>query len=299
MFAPSRLETLPLRGITYQVRHWGDAGAPMVFFLHGWMDTSATFQFVVDALPPHWHVVAPDWRGYGGSSFLRRPYWFPDYQADLDALLQHYCPDHPALLVGHSMGASIASLYASARPTRVRALAMLDFLGLKTAPADEAPARLRDWIAEVNADPSSHRLRRYADHAALARRLKLVNPRIDESRAAFLSVHTSHALPGGEVELACDPWHKVPSPYPYRVEEMMACWRTIEAPVLLAFAEHGYVRERFGTSSDELQRRLSCFSRARVSWVADAGHNLQHDQPEAVAMLLDDFLRAAITPSDV
>ena len=88
----SRTEKINIRGLRYNVRHWGDRDAPRLFLLHGWMDSSSTFQFVVDALRQPWHVIAPDWRGYGASQWLSHPYWFPDYYADLDALLDHYSP---------------------------------------------------------------------------------------------------------------------------------------------------------------------------------------------------------------
>ena len=285
----ARCESIALRGLRYNVRHWGKPEAPLLFMLHGWMDTSATFQFVVEALQHDWHVIAPDWRGYGGSEFLLRPYWFPDYYADLDALLAHYSPDQPACLMGHSMGASIGSVYAAVRPARVKALAMLDFLGLKAVPAEDAPAKIGDWLDEVNGDPAAHRLRRYRDVAALARRLQLANPRLSPQRADFLARNTSRTLADGQVELACDPWHKVPSPFPYRVEEMMACWRKISAPVLMLLAADGFVNERFGDDRVELQRRLDCFARLSVQTVADAGHNLQHDQPAEVAAGVEAF----------
>lgn len=60
----SLTERITIRGLRYGVRHWGDPKAPIVFFLHGWMDWSTTFQFVVDALKTTWHLIAPDWRGY-------------------------------------------------------------------------------------------------------------------------------------------------------------------------------------------------------------------------------------------
>ncbi len=65
---PSTTESIDIRGLRYNVRHWGPADAPPVFLLHGWMDASATFQFVVDALRQDWHLIAPDWRGYGKAS---------------------------------------------------------------------------------------------------------------------------------------------------------------------------------------------------------------------------------------
>lgn len=283
----SRCEQLDVRGLRYNVRHWGAPDAPPVFFLHGWMDSSATFQFVVAALAKDWHVIAPDWRGYGASEWLRRPYWFPDYYADLDALLAHYSPDRPARLVGHSMGGNIAGVYSGARPQRVSQLAMLDVLSLKDGSADEAPKRLDQWLDAVLADPQ---LRRYADHDALARRLQQANPRLTEERAAFLARNVGRVLPDGQVEMACDPWHKTAAPAPYRLEDTMACWRAITAPVLLLVSDQGYVLDRFPAASDDYRQRLACFADVRVATVTGAGHNLQHDQPEQVAAALENFL---------
>jgi pimeloyl-ACP methyl ester carboxylesterase len=283
----SRCEALDVRGLRYNVRHWGRADAPLVFFLHGWMDASATFQFVVEALAQDWHVVAPDWRGYGASEWLRRPYWFADYYADLDALLAHYSPERPARLVGHSMGANIAGIYSAARPRRVSQLAMLDFLGLSAGVALEAPGRLTKWLDEIGGNPP---LRAYPDHDALARRLMLANPRLTAERATFLAHHVGRVRTDGNVEMACDPWHKTLSPMPYRIDEAMACWRAIAAPVLLLIADRGFVRDRFSERPDEYQRRLGCFSDAKVVTIEDAGHNVQHDQPAQVAAALEDFL---------
>lgn len=284
---PSTTESIAIRGLRYNVRHWGPDDAPAVFLLHGWMDSSATFQFVVDALAQDWHLIAPDWRGYGASEWLARPYWFPDYYADLEALLQHYSPDAPARIVGHSMGANIAATYAALRPQRVAALAMLDFLGLKPDPAIDAPAQIGKWLDEIADQPQ---LRAYPDHAALARRLRFANPRLSVERAAFLAQAVSCVAADGSVAMACDPWHKIASPALYRIEDAMAAWRKIAAPVLMLIAEKGFVNMRFGKEPDELQRRLGCFADLRVETVPDAGHNLQHDQPEIVAKLLESFL---------
>ena len=285
---PSTTETIDIRGLRYHVRHWGPVDAPKLFLLHGWMDSSATFQFVVDAFRKSWHVIAPDWRGYGDSEWLGRPYWFPDYYADLDALLQHYSPDAPAQLVGHSMGANIAATYAGLRPQRVARLAMLDFLGLKPDPVVDAPTQLGKWLDEIAETP---RLRVYPDHAALARRLRLVNPRLSAERADFLAASVSRVRADGQVEMACDPWHKIASPTLYRIDDAQASWRRISAPVLQVIAAQGFVQYRFGNLPEEFQRRLACFADLRIETIADAGHNLHHDQPAAVAAVLEAFVQ--------
>ena len=66
-------------------------------------------------------------------------------------------------------------------------------------------------------------------------------------------VQVNRSLAGdGRVEMACDPWHKVPSPFVYRIEDVMACWRQVTAPTLMVLAEQGYVTERFGDDAAEL-----------------------------------------------
>ena len=77
--------------------------------LHGWMDCSETWQFLVDCLPDHWSCVALDWRGFGGSERPQEGYWFPDYYADLEALLDIVSPGKPARVIAHSMGGNVAT----------------------------------------------------------------------------------------------------------------------------------------------------------------------------------------------
>ncbi|WP_263769217.1 alpha/beta fold hydrolase [Propionivibrio soli] len=286
-YSRSRTEKVDVRGVRYNVRHWGPADAPVVFFLHGWMDCSPTFQFLVDALSQPWHVIAPDWRGYGESEWLSRPYWHADYYADLDCLLDHYSPGRPARIVGHSMGANISAVYAGVRPQRVAQLVMLDFLGLKPPVDDDSPALISKWLHNVQEQP---RLSVFNSSEALAARLMDLNPRLTESRAAFLSWNVSRVRMGNVVEMACDPWHRVPSPNVYRIEDAMASWSRIEAPVLLLVATHGFVNRRFGNEPEEFARRTGAFKCLEIVNIPDSGHNVQHDQPERVAEAIEAFL---------
>ena len=102
---------LDVRGLRYHVRHWAARGAPKVVLLHGWMDVSASFQFLVDELRGDWDVYAPDWRGYGLTDWGKSDcYWFPDYLADLDQLLDAIADQAPVHLVGHSLGGNVACI---------------------------------------------------------------------------------------------------------------------------------------------------------------------------------------------
>lgn len=232
----SRCEYLPVRGLQYHLRHWGDESAPVIVMLHGWMDVSASFQFVVDALQREWHVIAPDWRGFGlsdqapGSS-----YWYPDYLADLDAILRHYSPAEPVRLVGHSLGGNVAMVYAGVRPDRIARLVNLEGFGLQSPAPEQAPQRYAEWLKEEIEAPE---MSDYASQEEVIARLKKNNPRLTSEKARFLSSHWAVADESGRWRILADPAHKRVNPVLYRIEEVLACWSRISAPVLWVESDH-------------------------------------------------------------
>lgn len=287
----SRSDFLQLRGLRIHVRRWGDDNAPMLFLLHGWMDVSASFQFVVDCLRGDWQVIAPDWRGFGLSQRSAADcYWFPDYLGDLEALLDHYAGDGPVNLVGHSMGGNVATLYAGVRPQRVAKLVNLEGFGLASTMPAQAPDRYAQWLDELRVRPA---MRSYPDRAAVAARLRKTNPRLTPERADFLAGHWAAQSADGEWEILGDPAHKITSAQLYRADEVTACWARIAAPVLWVEADDTDVWRWMGgreAARAEIDRRMHCIPRVQPARVADAGHMLHHDQPEVVAALIEDFL---------
>ncbi|MFM8466848.1 MAG: alpha/beta fold hydrolase [Oxalobacteraceae bacterium] len=294
MYSPtlrSRSEFLSLRGLRMHVRHWGHEGAPRLFMLHGWMDVSASFQFVVDSLAREWHVIAPDWRGFGLSERSDAGcYWFPDYLADLEALLDHYAGDQPIDLLGHSMGGNVACLYAGVRPRRVARLINLEGFGLPTTQPRMAPGRYAKWLDELRAPPA---MRAYASRDEVAARLMKTNPRIPLPRAQFLAGHWAAPDERDEWQILGDAAHKLTNPVLYQTEEVLACWENITAPVLWVEADNTDIWRWMGEKSQaraEIDRRRACIPKVRAEVIADAGHMLHHDQPEALARLIEAFL---------
>jgi len=276
-----------IRGLRYHVRTWGEPEQPRLFLLHGWMDASASFQFMVDALRAEWYVVAPDWRGFGQTQWAPHGYWFVDYYADLDALLDLYQPDAPASVVGHSMGGNVICAYAGIRPQRVRRLVTLEGLGLARTSADRSPDRHAWWLDELRNPP---RLAPYRSFAAVAARLQRNNPRLSDERAEFLARHWARELGPGVVALAADPRHKTVNPYLFRIEEMQACWRRITAPVLLVTGKDSHAAGWLKDSAAQLAERKAAFADFREVALDDCGHMLHHDQPQRLARIIEDFL---------
>jgi pimeloyl-ACP methyl ester carboxylesterase len=290
---PSRSEFLDIRGLRLHVRHWGREGAPKLFMAHGWMDMSASFQFVVDALQGDWHVIAPDWRGFGLSERSGSDtYWFPDYFADLEAILERYSPDAPVNLLGHSMGGNIVSVYAGVRPARIARLINLEGFGLPATTPEQAPGRYAKWLDEVKHPPE---MRGYASLEEVAARLQKTNPRLSNARAAFLAQHWSARNADGLWEILGDPAHKMPGPLLYQAEEVLACWRKITAPVLWIEAEHTDMWRWMGPKEEarsEVDRRLAQIAKVTPKMMPAAGHMLHHDQPALLARMIEEFLAA-------
>lgn len=279
-----------IRGLRYHVRRWPAPGAPKIVLLHGWMDVSASFQFLVDAFNARWDVYAPDWRGYGLTAWGRSDcYWFPDYIADLDFLLRALAEDAGVHLIGHSLGGNVACMYAGVRPERVAKLVNLEGFGLATTKPEDAPRRYARWLRELQERPG---FRPYASFAELAGRLRRENPRLTPERADFLARHWGRQGEDGAVVLRGDPAHKIVNPVLYRYEEVRACWRQVKAPVLWIDGADSKAFARLGLDAAEYAERRAQFPRLRHATVANAGHMLHHDAPEEVARLIEGFLAA-------
>ncbi len=288
---PHRDEFLTLRGLRHLLLRWGEprpGQAPLVM-VHGWMDVGASFQFVVDALREPREVIALDWRGFGLSDTSRTDsYWFPDYLADLDALLDHLSPNAAVDLLGHSMGGNVAMSYAGVRPHRVRRLVNLEGFGLPDVSPAAAPERLARWLDELKDPPT---LRPYAALADVAERLRRNNPRLPPDKAAWLAGHWARETTDGFV-LNADPAHKLANPVLYRKAEVMACWQRIAAPTLWVEGSDDQLARFWGSRypREDFEARLAQVPRLERSVLPDAGHMLHHDQPAALAARLELFL---------
>ncbi len=295
---PSRSTFVTVRDLRYHVRTWGDpvpGQAPLVL-VHGWMDVGASWQFMVDALAQERWVIAPDWRGYGLTQTPQpRPdsYWFADYLGDLDALLDHFSADQPVDLVGHSMGGNVAMMYAGVRPARIRRLVNLEGFGLPATRPAQAPTRLAQWLDEIQALRRGEMdLKTYDSADGVARRLMKTNPRLGADKAAWLALHWAAPDALGRWAVLGEAAHKVVNPLLYRVDEALAIYARIAAPVLSVTASDDSLGQWWkGTFTlAEYRERLRHVPQLTEAHIDDAGHMLQHDQPERLAALIEDFL---------
>ena len=289
---------ISIRGLNYHFWSWGEASLrPPLVLLHGWMDVGASYQFLVDALAQaegfeRW-IIAPDWRGFGRTDTPQADtYWFPDYLADLDALLDLVMPaaTHPQIdLLGHSMGGNVVMSYAGLRPGRIRRLVNLEGFGMPRTQPQQAPKRLLQWLDQLKTPPT---LRSYDSVQDVAARLQKNNPLLTADKAAWLAPHWSQQKADGRWHILGDPAHKLVNPVPYQVDEVLATWKLITAPLLWVEGDQTDVAAWWGQryTKAEFHERLATVAEVQKLQLSPCGHMLHHDQPEALAQRLAAFL---------
>lgn len=287
--------------------------------VHGWMDVAASWQFMVDALAgtalASRHLAAPDWRGFGLTRQRHADsahpshygdadhYAFVDYLADLDQLIPLLntqagrAPDASIDLIGHSMGGNVAMLYAGIRPQRIRRLVNLEGFGMPASRPSQAPGRYAKWLdAVAEIERGELTLKTYDSVDGVARRLMKTNPRLAAEKALWLAQHWAAPNAEGQWEILGDPAHKVIHAHLYRVEEVLEVWKRITAPVLVVEASDDSLAQWFKQGEytrAEFHERLDVIGHTQREVVHNAGHMLHHDQPEALARLLESFLTTA------
>ena len=289
-------EFVPIRNLQYHVQVWGEPApdkTPLVM-VHGWMDVAASYQFVVDAFAQDHYIIAPDWRGYGKTSAGSVDnFWFADYMADLEFLLDHYSPDKPVNLVGHSLGGNVVMLYGGVRPERIRRLINLEGFGMPATRPAQAPGRYAKWMDEVKA---LHRgemvLKPYDDAAGVARRLMKTNPRLSQDKADWLARHWAEENAEGKWTILGQPAHKIISAHLYQAEEVLALYRRLNMPVLAVEASDNSLdlwwKGKF--TLKQYHERIQHVPNVEIGFIPDAGHMMHHDQPEVLAGLIERFI---------
>lgn len=278
--------SIALPHLTLHAQVWGSDTAPPLLALHGWLDNAASFATLAPLLADRWQVIALDLPGHGHSDHLPEGafYHFVDYVrcvlAAVDVLgLERYC------LLGHSMGAGIASLMAAAAPASIERLALIEGLGPIGDDGSHTLHRFRDALT-LAPTKSSRGLRVFRDIEQAA-----------SARAIASGLSAELALPiieRGLFEIT-DGWHWRSDPRlnrttPLRLAEtqIMALLRGIEAPTaLLLSAPHTpYL------PPTQMSARAACVGDIAVTHM-EGGHHLHLEHPDAVARWLIGHLAGA------
>jgi len=128
----------------------GETAAMTVVFIHGWLDNSGSFSKLMKQchqLMPEAHLVAVDLPGHGLSTHRKDDnyYLFYDYLDDLHQFLTMLSPNK-LVLVGHSLGAFLATCYSAAFSEKVAGLVQIEGFGPLSESPNNTVKRLREGI---------------------------------------------------------------------------------------------------------------------------------------------------------
>lgn len=280
---------LDVRGLALRLCSWRGAApspsSPPVLCLHGILDQGAGWHSIAGYLARAGHdVVAPDQRGHGGSQHVApgASYHLMDFVADADAVLR-WIEAERVILVGHSMGAVIAGLLASARPQRVERLVLIEPPHIATSPGGD-PARSLATLLDHAAAPLAHPI--LTDHDAAIRRLQQTIPSLGDSEARRLAGRIVEPAPGG-VQWRWDPRLRartgVGLDLAASASDIANLLSALRVPSLLIFSPDSEGRQR-----DSWSRLTATWSDRRMVYL-EGSHNLHLDAPERVASAVMEF----------
>jgi pimeloyl-ACP methyl ester carboxylesterase len=262
MALPTKSAALSTGVVLPFVEQGGTGGFPLVL-LHGYTDSLHSFSRLLPHIPPALRTLALTQRGHGDATRPLRGYRLRDFSDDLAAFMDLLGLER-ALILGHSMGSSIALRFALDHPSRVAGLVLVGALAsFRASPVAEA---LRSAVEELR-DPIDPGFVLEFQQSTVAQSvepafLQLV---IEESRKVPARVW--QAALAGLID-----------------GDLAAELGGIAAPTLLAWGDRDEIATR-----EEQRRIVAAISGARLATYRGVGHAPHWEVPARVAADLANF----------
>ena len=279
----ARERFLELPHLRLAAREWGPDDGTAVLALHGWLDNAASFDRLAPLLPGL-HVVAIDLAGHGQSDHhpagtgFHFVDWLPEVAGAADALgWERFA------ILGHSMGAGIASLMPAIFPDRIERIVFLEGAGPLSSPPAETAERFAAALEKERCLAAVPQ-RVFADlESAVKARAR--DSELDVEAARLLVERGTVAEAGG-LRFTFDPRLKTPSRLRLTEEQVLAFLAAIPCPVLAVRARQGWP-----FPEDVVAARLAVIRDLHRAEV-EGGHHVHLTHPERVAPIIEEFLRA-------
>jgi pimeloyl-ACP methyl ester carboxylesterase len=259
---------------------YGDEGKPAIIGLHGWLDNAATFDLVAPYLVD-FCFYSIDLPGHGKSDHLPRAaaYSMLEYVSYIVEFADFLGLERFHLL-GHSLGACIASLIAGALPERVLSLALIEGLGPLALPEDESVKQFQRYLEKRRKKLSGTMPAYESEGQAVAAREK--GSKISHEGAKILAARGLKEIPKGftwrsDIRLTQESAMRLTE------SQVSAFLQRVTCPTLLISGDSGFETGRFGYS-----HRLDKID--QLKHVRKPGdHHLHLDNPAPVGLELAEF----------
>ncbi len=272
--------TFEVSGLRLTARTWGDSEGAPTLALHGWLDNANTFEHLAPLLP-ELDIVAPDFAGHGFSSHRAPGVHYTSFADVQDVLaIANILGWERFNVIGHSMGASVATELAGLFPERILRAVMIDGFahheGDTAAMLESNRRAIEQMLAQHKTPPV------YADLDAMVRR---VTQATDQSwQAAATLVARGHRLVRGGYTWRTDPRIRFSTPQRQDQEQLDALMMRSTAPALLIVANQGDSWYRPG-----VERRAANHPALRIEYI-DGPHHVHLEDAPRVAALIREFL---------
>jgi pimeloyl-ACP methyl ester carboxylesterase len=274
--------TITVRGLELSLSTFGPPEGELVVCLHGFLDQGASWEGVGLALGARgYRLVAPDARGHGRSAHVGVGgyYHFTDYLVDLDGLAEQLSPERPFALVGHSMGGTVATMYAGARPDRVEALVNIEGLGPPAVSDEHAVGQLVSHLRQLRKTPE-HRVLAGLDDAVA--RMRSYTPELPEAFARRLAERATEPW-GDGLRWRWDPLHRTRGAIALDANRFDVLLGRIRAPVTLVAGD------KSPFALEDVQERVARLALSRTVTLP-SGHHPHFECPERLAGVIDEAI---------
>lgn len=264
-------------GLRLHYLDWGTGGLPPMVLLHGFAVTAHAWDFYSLSARTSFHVHALDHRGHGDSEWASDGDYRRERHATDLVKFVHALGLSPLVLIGHSLGGSVALLAATQMPERVRALVIVD----STLGPRRGASAIQRFTQGPDIFPS---LDAFAEYATA------LNPRRTKDGLLRTLQFNARQLPDGQWTWKYDKILRSPDRprTPPDFQQMWLALTTLPCPIL-------YVRAGEASHlADELVPMLESLApRVRIVTVPNTAHSVMGDNPVGFEHIVRNFFRDA------
>lgn len=266
-----------------QVRYLrAGSGPTTIVLLHGWPQSSHEWRRVMPLLADRYTVIAPDLRGIGGTSSPSDDFEKTTMARDVHGLITRLSVRR-VVMVGHDIGGMVAYAYARLYPREIIGVAVLDAPLPGVEPWNAIQNSSNAWHFDFHGqDPLAERLvegRQAAYFRYMIDRVSIRDSAIsDADIAAYVSAYSSPASLSAGFE-----WYRA---FPADGTFNASRRERLDVPVLLAGGDGS-----MGSSLVQIEQGLRSLGvrNIRLAVIANSGHHVAEENPQATAMTIATF----------
>jgi len=247
------------------IRYFRTGGdKPSMILLHGAMNNGLCWTRVAKALEIDFDIVMPDARGHGKSVSNQKGYSLSEIVEDTAELIKHL-KIAPVIVMGHSMGAQMATELGARYPDLVKKLVLEDPAYFFKNPTFFTLLSY-NWIIRRNKKRNLAQIRKFSD--------KLNKGRHEDDKIPWVVAQKQFAENAGKISKAFDPkrsWHEI--------------FPKVKAPTLLLISENGTIKR------SEAEQFIIEFGDMKYEYIENVGHNIRRENFSVFMKTIQEFLK--------